>query len=171
MKFEIEIKRKEKKEGKEFPSWNINLSIFHFSTKFQNSKKIYQKTLSDCLHESFRSTKEADEKEGEGKKKARMKRVDRRRAFLPGCYRSIKQTSDFPSSSSSLRSRSLSRNFAYIRGEKVEDRFKHNIRPSKRAKSAPFPETRFFLFEHRSKFDNDSRRKRERRKKDSKRIS
>lgn len=127
--------------------------------------------MSDCLHESFRSTKEADEKEGEGKKKARMKRVDRRRAFLPGCYRSIKQTSDFPSSSSSLRSRSLSRNFAYIRGEKVEDRFKHNIRPSKRAKSAPFPETRFFLFEHRSKFDNDSRRKRERRKKDSKRIS
>lgn len=58
------------------------------------------------------TTKEADGKEGErekGKKKAGMKRVDRRRAFLPGCYRSIKQTSDFPSSSSS------SRNFAYIR--------------------------------------------------------
>ena len=71
MKFEIEIKRKEKKEGKEFPSWNINLSIFHFSTKFQNSKKIYQKTLSDCLHESFRSTKEADEKRGRRKKEGK----------------------------------------------------------------------------------------------------
>lgn len=117
-----EIKKKKKKEKLLTSSLdNINLSTLRLSTKFhikvekkntrENFVKLFVRIFpfDDDDEERGRMRKR---KKGKRKKKAGMKRVDRRRAFLPGCYRSIKQTSDFPSSS---RSRPLSRNFAYIR--------------------------------------------------------
>lgn len=80
------------------------------------------KALSRCLHERSppvsqfsENTKEVEKKQEESEEKRAGWEGLTERAFLPGCYRSIKQTSDFLSSS---QFRPLSWNFAHVRWRK-----------------------------------------------------